>query len=69
VTFKPTPEKVAEHLHWKEEELTEATVIEQFLAGQMDQAERRRWNAEHDLAEFKDTIARYVACRLLGATA
>lgn len=69
MTFNPTPEKVAQHLHWKEEELAEATVIEQYLASQMDEAERRRWKAEHDLAGYKDTIGRYIACQLLGATA
>ena len=69
MTFNPTPEKVAQHLGWKETELAEATAIEQYLAGQMDEAERRCRKAEYDLALFKDTIARYVACQLLGATA
>lgn len=67
MTFNPTPEKVAQHLIWKESELAEATAIEQYLASQMDEAERRRRKAERDLADFKDSIGRYVACQLLGA--
>ena len=65
MTFNPTPEKVAEHLRWKEEDLAEATVIERYLSEQMDGAERRRWKAEHDLSHFKETIARFVGCQLL----
>jgi hypothetical protein len=60
VTFRPTPENVAESLRWKEEDLRAAT-----LAEQIDHDERRRYHAERDLAVFKETIARFVACSLL----